>query len=176
MLSDKTAEKKEIDPDALMREYKQTGSLEARNKLVMHYIYIAQGMAVKMSSTYHKYATTEEMVNQCVIALINSLERFDPDKGVKFSTYAFTKIRGAIIDYVRKQDWLSRRVRQMDIRILKTEDELSLELGRPPTRLEMADRCKSLRKNTIAVYGKCPERISTRWKPCLPRLAARRMP
>ena len=62
MLSDKTAEKKEIDPDALMREYKQTGSLEARNKLVMHYIYIAQGMAVKMSSTYHKYATTEEMV------------------------------------------------------------------------------------------------------------------
>lgn len=151
MLSDKTAEKKEIDPDALMREYKQTGSLEARNKLVMHYIYIAQGMAVKMSSTYHKYATTEEMVNQCVIALINSLERFDPDKGVKFSTYAFTKIRGAIIDYVRKQDWLSRRVRQMDIRILKTEDELSLELGRPPTRLEMADRLQI----TPEKYDRC---------------------
>ena len=130
----------DIDPDALMREYKQNGSLEVRNQLVMYYSYIARSMAVKMSSTYHKYATTEEMVNQCVIALINSLERFDPDKGVKFSTYAFTKVRGAIINYVRKQDWLSRRVRQMDIRILKTEDELSLELGRPPTRLEMADR------------------------------------
>ena len=98
MLSDKTAEKKEIDPDALMREYKQTGSLEARNKLVMHYIYIAQGMAVKMSSTYHKYATTEEMVNQCVIALINSLE-----------------------------------------------------LGRPPTRLEMADRLQI----TPEKYDRC---------------------
>ena len=89
----------DIDPDALMREYKQTGSLEVRNQLVMYYSYIARSMAVKMSSTYHKYATTEEMVNQCVIALINSLERFDPDKGVKFSTYAFTKVRGAIIDY-----------------------------------------------------------------------------
>lgn len=75
----------DIDPDALMREYKQTGSLEVRNQLVMYYSYIARSMAVKMSSTYHKYATTEEMVNQCVIALINSLERFDPDKGVKFS-------------------------------------------------------------------------------------------
>ena len=83
------------------------------------------------------------MVNQCVIALINSLERFDPDKGVKFSTYAFTKIRGAIIDYVRKQDWLSRRVRQMDNR--------SLELGRPPTRLEMADRLQI----TPEKYDRC---------------------
>ena len=59
----------DIDPDALMREYKQTGSLEVRNQLVMYYSYIARSMAVKMSSTYHKYATTEEMVNQCVIAL-----------------------------------------------------------------------------------------------------------
>ena len=144
----------DIDPDALMREYKQTGSLEVRNQLVMYYSYIARSMAVKMSSTYHKYATTEEMVNQCVIALINSLERFDPDKGVKFSTYAFTKVRGAIIDYVRKQDWLSRRVRQMDIRILKTEDELSLELGRPPTRLEMADRLQITPEALLTTPGR----------------------
>lgn len=141
----------EIDPEKLMREYKQTGSLEARNQLVMHYSYIARSMAVKMSGTYHKYATAEEMVNQCVIALIQSLERFDPDKGVKFSTYAFTKVRGAIIDYVRKQDWLSRRVRKMDIRILKAEDELSLQLGRPPTRLEMAEQLQI----TPEEYDRC---------------------
>lgn len=140
MPAEKTENTTQVDPDALMREYKRTGSLELRNQLVLYYSYIAKSLAAKMSSTYHKYATTEEMVNQCVIALINSLERYDPDKGVKFSTYAFTKVRGAIIDYVRKQDWLSRRVRQMDIRILKTEDELSLELGRPPTRAEMAER------------------------------------
>ena len=121
-----------------MWEYKQNGSQEARSQLVLYYSYIAKSLAAKMTSTYQKYATTEEMVNQRIIALIDSLDRFDPSKGVKFSTYAFTKVRGAIIDYVRKQDWLSRRVRQMDIRISKAEDELTNQLGRPPTRRELA--------------------------------------
>lgn len=98
------------DPELLMRQYKETGSVELRNRLVMHYSYIAKSVAVKMSSTYHKYASVEEMVNHGAIALIDSLERYDPNQGVKFSTYAFTKVRGAIIDYVRKQDWLPRRV------------------------------------------------------------------
>lgn len=126
------------EPELLMRQYKETGSLELRNQLVMHYSYIAKTVAVKMSSTYHKYATVEEMVNHGAIALIDSLERYDPDQGVKFSTYAYTKVRGAIIDYVRKQDWLPRRVRQANIQITKTEERLTLALGRPPTREEMA--------------------------------------
>ena len=139
------------DPELLMRRYKETGDLEIRNQLVMYYSYIAKSVAVKMSSTFHKYATVEEMVNHGAIALIDSLERFDPDQGVKFSTYAFTKVRGAIIDYVRKQDWLPRRVRQTDILITKAEEQLTGELGRPPTREEMAKRLgMSLQK-----YDKC---------------------
>ncbi len=139
------------DPELLMRRYKETGDLELRNRLVMHYSYIAKSVAVKMSSTFHKYATVEEMVNHGAIALIDSLERFDPDQGVKFSTYAFTKVRGAIIDYVRKQDWLPRRVRQTDIMINKAEEQLMSELGRPPTREEMANRLGM----TLAKYDKC---------------------
>ena len=135
------------DPELLMRRYKETGDLEIRNQLVMYYSYIAKSVAVKMSSTFHKYATVEEMVNHGAIALIDSLERFDPDQGVKFSTYAFTKVRGAIIDYVRKQDWLPRRVRQTDILITKAEEQLTGE----PTREEMAKRLgMSLQK-----YDKC---------------------
>ena len=89
-----------------MRLYKETGSQELRNRIVMHYSYIAKSVAIEMNNMFHKYATIEEMVNQGVIALIDSVDRFDPDHGVKFSTYAFTKVKGAIIDYVRKQDWL----------------------------------------------------------------------
>ena len=74
------------DPELLMRQYKETGSVELRNRLVMHYSYIAKSVAVKMSSTYHKYASVEEMVNHGAIALIDSLERYDPNQGVKFST------------------------------------------------------------------------------------------
>ena len=99
------------DPDKLMEESNQTGSLDLRNQLVMHYSYIAKSVAIEMSNMYHKYAAVEEMVNQGILAIIDSLDRFDPGHGVKFSTYAFTKVKGAIIDYVRKQDWLPRRVR-----------------------------------------------------------------
>ena len=144
------------DPELLMRQYKETGSVELRNRLVMHYSYIAKTVAVKMSSTYHKYASVEEMVNHGAIALIDSLERYDPNQGVKFSTYAFTKVRGAIIDYVRKQDWLPRRVRQTDIIISKAEEQLTGELGRPPTREEIASRLGM----SLAKYDKCVYEMS----------------
>lgn len=126
--------------DLLMQEYKRTGSQELRNRLVLHYSYIAKSVAVKMNSTFHKYASIEEMVNQGVIAIIDSLERFDPEQNVKFSTYAFTKVRGSVIDYVRKQDWLPRRVRRMGIQMNRIQDEMTVELGREPTREEMAER------------------------------------
>lgn len=131
----------EYDPaeiDRMMRVYKESGSQEIRNKLVLHYGYIARTVAVQMRSTYHKFASMDEMINQGIIAIIESLERFDPDHGVKFSTFAFTKVRGAIIDYVRKQDWLPRRVRQNAIRVNQAYDELVMKLGRSPTREEMA--------------------------------------
>ncbi len=128
------------EAECLMLEYKESGSKELRNQLVMHYSYIAKGIASNMNSTFYRYATTEEMVHQGVIALIDSLERFQPEKGIKFSTYAYTKVRGAIIDYVRKQDWLPRRVRKADIQITRTEELLTNMLGRKPTREEMANK------------------------------------
>lgn len=137
-LKEQTVTPEELD--LLMQEYKRTGAQELRNRLVLHYSYIAKSVAVKMNSTFHKYASIEEMVNQGVIAIIDSLERFDPEQGVKFSTYAFTKVRGAVIDYVRKQDWLPRRVRRMGIQMNRMQDEMTVELGREPTREEMAGR------------------------------------
>ena len=145
-----------IDAEALMFRYKETGDREARNDLVMHYSYIARTVAVEMRSTYHKYATIDEMVNQGVIALIESIDRFDPGVGVKFSTFAFTKVRGAVIDYVRKQDWLPRRVRQNSIRINNTYDYLVVSLGRNPTREEMAGHLEM----TPDEFDKCVYEIS----------------
>lgn len=139
-----------------MREYKESGSLEARNKLVMYYSYIARTLAVELSSSYYKYASVEEMVNQGVIALIDSIERFDPDHGVKFTTYAFTKVRGAIFDYVRKQDWLPKRVRHNTIRINNAYQELTGELCREPTREEMAKKLEMSPEE----YDKCNFEIS----------------
>lgn len=139
-----------------MQLYKQTGLREIRNKLVLAYGYIARSVAVEMNNTFHKYATIEEMVNQGVIAIIDSIDRYDPGHGVKFSTYAFTKVRGAIIDYVRKQDWLPRRVRRNAIRLGAAQDELMLQLGRTPTREEMAAKLEM----TPEEYDKCLYEVS----------------
>ncbi len=144
------------EAEQLVREYKQNGSQELRNQLVMHYSYIAKGVVNRMGSTFYKYATAEEMIHQGVISLIDSLERFDPNKDVKFSTYAFTKVRGAIIDYVRKQDWLPRRIRKADIQISKVEAELTGRLGRAPTRAEMAEAMGMKPKE----YDKCVYEVS----------------
>lgn len=134
-------EKKRIDgedPEKVMARYKQTGDPQIRNKLVLYYSYIAKSVAAEMMGTFRKYASVEEMVNQGVIALIDSIDRFEPAQGVKFSTYAFTRVRGAIIDYVRSQDWLPRRVRRNVISFNNTYDQLGKQLGRNPTKAEMA--------------------------------------
>lgn len=138
-----TEEKKLIDgedPEKVMARYKQTGDQELRNKLVLYYSYIARSVSVEMIGTFRKYASVEEMVNQGVIALIDSIDRFDAAQGVKFSTYAFTRVRGAVIDYVRSQDWLPRRVRRNVINFNNTYDQLGKELGRNPTKAEMAEQ------------------------------------
>ena len=144
------------DAEELVREYKKNGSIELRNQLVMHYSYIIKWIVSKMSSTYYKYGSSEEMLHQGVIAMIDSLHRFDPDKGVKFSTFAYIKVRGSIIDYVRKQDRLPRRVRQTNIRLNSIEEELTSKLGRIPTRMEMAEAAGM----TLKEYDQCVLEIS----------------
>ena len=145
-----------VDLALLIKEYKETGSKELRNEIVMQYSYIARTVAIEMRSTYHKYASIDEMVNQGVIALIESVDRFDSRHGVKFSTFAFTKVRGAVIDYVRKQDWLPRRVRQNSIKLNAAYDRLVVELGRTPEREEMAAQMQM----TIEEFDKCVYEIS----------------
>lgn len=137
-----TKEMTDEEAAELIREYKETGSVEARNKIVMHYSYIARMVAQNMNSTFSKYATVDEMINQGIIGLIECIDRFDPDKGVKFSTYAYTRVWGSIIDYVRKQDWLPRQIRKTSIEINKAEEKLSKKLKREPTREEMAKELK----------------------------------
>lgn len=137
-----TTESKKMaeDPISLMKEYKETGDLELRNQLVMHYSYIARTVAVQMRGISSNYAQVEDVVNQGVITLIDCVERFDINKGIKFESYAFMRIRGAIIDFVRKQDWLPRRVRLTAKNITITHDQLCNELLREPTQQEIADR------------------------------------
>lgn len=123
----------------LFREYKKTHSLELRNKILLQYTYIASVIAKKMRGMTQNFAQVEDMVNQGIITLIDCIDKFEVDKGVKFESYAFLRVKGSIIDFIRKQDWVPRRTRQMSKNIKKAYDTLSTQLLREPTNKEIAE-------------------------------------
>ncbi len=130
----------QFDPEQLMELYQKTQDVELRNKLVMHYSSIAKTVAFQMRGIFSDYAQMEDIVNQGIIALIDCVERFDITKQVKFQTYAYLRVRGAVIDFVRKQDWIPRRIRVASKNINIAHDELCNELLREPTNIEIANK------------------------------------
>ncbi len=123
---------------ALYNEYKSTGNIAIRNKIVMAYGFVAQVSAFQLRGITDATSQIEDMINQGIITLIDCVERFDISKGIKFETYAYMRVRGGIIDLVRKQDWIPRRVRVNAKAINNARTELSNALGREPTQEEIA--------------------------------------
>lgn len=128
------------DTLTLFQKYHQTRDVEIRNELVLIYMPIVKYAAMSLRNVYAKYGDHDDIVNEGVIALINAVETFDLERGVKFETYANLKIKGAVIDYVRKQDWIPRQVRRFGKELDETFNELYNELGRAPTNNEIAEK------------------------------------
>lgn len=122
----------------ILADYQNTGNIEARNKLVMKYAYIPQTVAIQLRGLANGYAQVDDMVNHGIITLIDCFDRFDLGKGISFEYYAFMRVKGGIIDLVRKQDWIPRRVRSFEKKINETRTTLSHELGREPSDEELA--------------------------------------
>ncbi len=98
--------------DDIWEQYKATRSLELRNKILMNYLGIVKCIAIKMNSVYKSKADMEDIINEGVLVLMDCIEKYDPDRGAKFETYASFRIRGAIIDFIRNQDWVPRSLRK----------------------------------------------------------------
>ncbi len=119
---------------ALFNEYKSTGNIAVRNKLVMAYSYIAKASAFQLRGIAATTAQLEDMINHGIITLIDCIEKFDASKGMKFESYAYMRVRGGIIDLIRKQDWIPRRVRANAKAVNNAYLELANTLGREPTQ------------------------------------------
>ena len=122
-----------------LHKYKETRSNAVRNDIVMNFAYIPQTAAIQLRGLANGYAQVDDMVNQGIMTLMDCIDSFDETKGISFEYYAFMRVRGAIIDLVRKQDWVPRRVREQDKKINKARQELSNILMREPTDNELAD-------------------------------------
>ena len=124
---------------AMFEQYRLTKDVGLRNDIVLRYMDIVRYVAVSTRGIYCKYAEVDDIVNEGVLALIKAVETYDIERGVKFETYAAIRVKGAIIDFVRKQDWIPRRVRHFGHTLEAAYNELYTKLDRHPTNQELAD-------------------------------------
>ena len=128
------------DTISQIAQYKKTGDISLRNSIVMQYSNMVNYIAVSMRNLYLKYADVDDIVNECIIALMAAIDTFDIEKNVKFETYASIRIKGAIIDFIRKQDFIPRSVRSFSRQFEGAFSTLYSELGREPTTEELANK------------------------------------
>jgi len=114
-------------------------SLAERDRLILQYAPMIKHLALRIAMRLPSHIEIEDLINSGVIGLIDAIEKFDPEKGVRFETYAEFRIRGTILDELRAQDWVSRSVRQKANQLSRTYAELEQKLGRAATDEEVME-------------------------------------
>ncbi|MCE5192035.1 MAG: RNA polymerase sigma factor WhiG [Actinomycetia bacterium] len=118
--------------------YKVTGDLIAREKLILNYSPLVKYVAGRLSSNLPQNVDTSDLISYGVFGLIDAIEKFNPERGIKFETYAIARIKGAIIDELRAMDWVPRSVRARAREIESAYVTLENQLKRVPTDAEVA--------------------------------------
>ncbi|MGI5970214.1 MAG: sigma-70 family RNA polymerase sigma factor [Oscillospiraceae bacterium] len=128
-----------LNVDKLWEEYSKNRDPEIKNQLLIHYVDLVKRIVRRIMPKYREYNDSDDLVSCGVIGLIDALEKYDINYGVKFETYASTRIRGEILDYMRKQDWAPASLRSKINRINSSIEYLESLLGRYPTDSEIAE-------------------------------------
>ncbi|HTD79426.1 MAG TPA: sigma-70 family RNA polymerase sigma factor, partial [Chloroflexota bacterium] len=115
-----------------------TTDAATRDELVVKYMPLVHYVVRSLALSLPPMLDTEDVVSYGVMGLIDAIDRFDATRGVKFETYAVTRIRGYIIDQLRILDWIPRSARQRARQIERTHDAMEREMGRAPTADEVA--------------------------------------
>ena len=134
------AEIEQIPTQDLLPLYKSTGLEELKWPLVLRYTGLVKSIALQIRGVYSSFAQGDDIIQEGLLALVSALEKYDPDKEIKFETYVSKRIRGSIIDLARRQDWVPRSVRRKVKEMDQASSELFNQLGRAPTDEEMAQK------------------------------------
>ena len=128
----------EAEKNKLWEEYSRRRTAEVREKLIIEYAPLVKIVAGRLSMYLGYNVEYDDLVGYGVFGLIDAIDKFDYGKGIKFETYASLRIRGAVLDQIRKMDWIPRSLRQKQKKIDAAMNKLELELGRPATDEELA--------------------------------------
>jgi RNA polymerase sigma factor for flagellar operon FliA len=128
-----------VTNDELWQIYSKTKDKQVRKKLIEKYIGLVKIVAGRMYNYYGSKIEYDDLVSFGVLGLIDSIERFDVDRNIKFETYAQIRIKGAIVDNIRKLDWIPRSLRKKSKEIQNEMLKLENKLGRTPSNVELAE-------------------------------------
>jgi RNA polymerase sigma factor FliA len=129
---------KAIELRDLWRRYKDDRDEKARERLVLAYAPLVKYVAGRMSSGLPSHVEESDLISYGLLGLISAIERFEPEREIKFETFAITRIKGSIIDELRSLDWVPRSVRTKAREIERMNAKLEHKLHRAPTDKEMA--------------------------------------
>ncbi len=118
--------------------YQLRGDPEARARLLRQYLPLVRNVAGRMAIGFPRSVELSDLINTGVIGLVEAFRNFDPERGVKFETYAVPRIRGAILDELRALDWVPRSTRAKSREIDRAMTALENDTGRRPTDSEIA--------------------------------------
>ncbi len=120
-------------------QYKKNGDVQLRNQIIEYYSQLVNRVVNRIAPRYSDYIDVDDLMGYGIFGLIDAIEKFDIDKGTKFEAYASFRIRGAIIDQIREQDWIPRSLRNKAKEVEKTMEKLEMKLGRQVEDDELAN-------------------------------------
>ena len=128
-----------VDKEKLWGEYASKKTPELREQLIIEYAPLVKLVAGKLSMYLGYNVEFDDLVGYGVFGLIDAIDKFDYGKGVKFETYASLRIRGAILDQIRKMDWIPRTVRQKQKELDGAYRKIEERTGKPATDEQVAE-------------------------------------
>lgn len=129
---------KSVDREKLWADYQKNPSPELREKLITEYAPLVNVVAGRLSMYLGYNVEYEDLVSYGIFGLIDAIDKFDPGKEVKFETYASLRIRGSILDQIRKMDWIPRTVRQKQKKMEEAIKAIEARTGRNASDEELA--------------------------------------
>ncbi|EQD87787.1 RNA polymerase sigma-28 (SigD/FliA/WhiG) subunit [Saccharopolyspora erythraea NRRL 2338] len=135
----RSADEVEAGIVALWKAFGQQRDQELRDRLVLHYAPLVKYVAGRVGTGLPSHVEVSDLIQSGIFGLVDAIEKFEPERGLKFETYAMQRIRGAILDDLRAQDWVPRSVRSRARDVERALERLEAKLQRTASDAELAE-------------------------------------
>ena len=135
----RSADEVEAGIVALWQAFGERRAQELRDRLVLHYAPLVKYVAGRVGTGLPSHVEVSDLIQSGIFGLVDAIEKFEPERGLKFETYAMQRIRGAILDDLRAQDWVPRSVRSRARDVERALERLEAKLQRTATDAELAE-------------------------------------